>query len=82
MSTLIQIRNVPEAHRAELKARAAAQGESLNRYLQRLIEREVDTPTVAAVLARAARRSERASSSSLSLVQEARREREAELTEQ
>ena len=36
MSSYVQIRNVPEATRGALKARAAAKGESLNTYLLNL----------------------------------------------
>ncbi len=79
MSILIQIRDVPQEHRAALKARAAAQGESLNKYLKRLIAHEVSKPTVAEVLARAAQRSERAASSSAELLAEARSERATQL---
>ena len=76
MSSLLQVRNVPESARRALKARAAASGQSLNSYLLALIAREVDRPTVADVLARAARRSERADVSSAGVVAAGRGERE------
>jgi antitoxin FitA len=76
MSSLLQIRGVPDDARRALKARAAARGESLNRYLLDLIERDVARPTVEEVLDRAARRAERARSSAVSVIEEARDERE------
>jgi plasmid stability protein len=79
MSSLLQIRGVPEAQRRALKARAAARGESLNAYLLDVIDREVAKPTVADVLGRAAHRAERGKSSALSVVAEARSARDAEL---
>ncbi len=78
MSSLLQIRNVPDDARRALKARAASRGESLNAYLLALIERDVARPTVEEVLDRAARRAGRASASAVRLVDEARREREDE----
>jgi len=77
MTSLLQIRSVPEQTRAVLKARAAARGESLNSYLLDLLERDAARPAVAEVLARAARRAERATASSLDAIEEARAEREA-----
>jgi antitoxin FitA len=79
MSSLLQIRDVPDDARRALKARAAARGESLNRYLLDLIERDVACPTVADVLDRAARRAERAGGSALDAVLEAREQRAARL---
>lgn len=76
MSSLLQIRNVPDHARRALKARAAARGESLNAYLLDLIEREVARPTVEEVLDRAARRAGRASASAIDVLEEARGERE------
>ncbi len=76
MSSLLQIRNVPDDDRRALKARAAARGESLNSYLLGLIERDVARPTVKEVLDRAARRAEQASESAVDVLQEARGERE------
>ncbi len=42
MGSLVQIRNVPDDSHRVLKARAAARGESLNRYLLGLTAKEVD----------------------------------------
>ncbi len=77
MSSLLQIRNVPDTARRRLKARAAAHGESLNTYLLNLIEREVARPTVEEVLDRAARRTERASVSAVDVLADARAQRES-----
>lgn len=79
MSSLLQIRNVSEEARRQLKARAAARGESLNSYLLEILSREVERPTVAEVLARAASRTERLSGSSLGALDDARLEREGQL---
>lgn len=79
MSSLVQIRNVPEETRRALKARAAARGESLNTYLLGLINREVARPTVGEVLDRAARRAERVDVSALDIVAADRAEREDQL---
>lgn len=76
MTSLLQIRNVPEEARRTLKARAAARGESLNSYLLELIAREVARPTIAEVLQRASRRAERADTSALEFVAAARAERD------
>ncbi|MGH3560435.1 MAG: FitA-like ribbon-helix-helix domain-containing protein [Mycobacterium sp.] len=80
MSSLLQIRNVPEAARRELKARAAAHGQSLNAYLLDLINREVTRPTVAEVLQRAVQRAERATGSAADAIDVARAERDEQLT--
>lgn len=77
MSSLLQIRNVPDDARRVLKARAAARGESLNSYLLDLIQRDVRRPTVEDVLDRAAKRAERASASAVEVLDDARRERAA-----
>lgn len=79
MSSLLQIRNVPDEARRTLKARAAAEGESLNTYLLKLLDREVTSPTVAEVLDRAARRSERATASAAEVLDEARSQRDDQL---
>ncbi len=73
---LLQIRNVPDEVRRDLKARAAARGESLNAYLLDLLERDVARPTVKDVLDRAARRAGRASASAVEVLEAARGERE------
>lgn len=79
MSSLLQIRDVPEEARRSLKARAAARGQSLNAYLLDLINREVARPTVAEVLQRAEQRAERAKTSAVDVVDAARAEREEQL---
>jgi plasmid stability protein len=52
MSSLIQIRNVPDETHQRLKARAATQGKSLNTLMLELVEREVSTPSKDEVLER------------------------------
>lgn len=79
MSSLLQIRNVSDEARRALKARAAARGESLNSYLLEIVSREVERPTVAEVLARAAGRSERMLTSSLDVLDATRTERDGQL---
>lgn len=79
MSSLLQIRDVPEETRRELKARAAACGKSLNSYLLDVVNREAARPTVAEVLDRAARRAERADASALDVITAARAERDDQL---
>lgn len=80
MTSLLQIRDVPEDARRGLKARAAARGQSLNAYLLDIIERETERPTVAEVLERAAQRAERADASAADVVAAARGERDDQLT--
>jgi hypothetical protein len=75
---LLQIRDVPDDDRRVLKARAAANGDSLNTYLLRLIKREVTRPTLEEVLDRAASRAERAETSALEAATAARLERESQ----
>lgn len=77
--SLLQIRDVPEATRRALKARAAASGRSLNAYLVDLLRREVARPSVSEVLGRAAGRAERSTASALSALQVARDERQEEI---
>lgn len=74
MAGLLQIRDVPDATRRELKARAARNGQSLNSYLVDLLNRDVASPTAADVFRRAERRAERASASALDAVTAARAE--------
>ena len=57
MSTMIQIRNVPEDLHRRLKARAALQGKSLSDYLLTEIAEAAERPTVEELRARLARRS-------------------------
>lgn len=68
MPSLLQIRDVPNETRQALKARAALRGTSLNTYLLELLNREVATPTIAEVLDRAARRTERATASAVDII--------------
>lgn len=79
MSSLLQIRNVPEETRRVLKARAAAQSESLNTYLLKLVCQDAARPTVAEVLDRAARHAERAQGSAVDGLDAARTERDQQL---
>jgi plasmid stability protein len=50
MSTMIQVRNVPESLQRRLKARAAMEGISMSAYVRRLIERAVQRPSRQEVL--------------------------------
>lgn len=79
MGSLLQIRDVPDESRRELKSRAAARGQSLNAFLLELIDREIRRPTVAEVLDRAARRSERATASAQEVVAAARADRDGDI---
>ena len=45
MTTMIQIRNVPESLHRRLKARAALEGVSMSRFVLREIERSLERPT-------------------------------------
>lgn len=45
MSTMIQIRNVPESLHRQLKARAALEGISMSRYILQEIERALARPS-------------------------------------
>ena len=56
MSKMIQIRNVPDSVHRALKARAALEGISLSSYILLYLERVVERPTRAELLARIARR--------------------------
>jgi antitoxin FitA len=57
MSTMIQIRNVPDALHRRLKARAALAGMSLSDYLLQQIREVAERPTIEEMRARLARRS-------------------------
>jgi plasmid stability protein len=57
MSTMIQIRNVPDALHRRLKSRAALAGMSLSDYLLQQIREVAERPTVEELRARLARRS-------------------------
>ena len=45
MSTMIQIRNVPEALHRQLKARSALEGISMSQFVLREISRALERPT-------------------------------------
>jgi plasmid stability protein len=77
--SLLQVRDVPDDVRQVLKARAAARGESLNKYVSDLLRREAERPTLDEVLERAARRTERATLPAAEVLTDARLERAREL---
>lgn len=79
MSSLLQVRDVPDEARRTLKARAAARGKSLNAYMLELIARETERPTVGEVLERATRRAESAGASALESLNTARTKRDEQL---
>ncbi len=56
MSTMIQIRNVPDDLHRKLKSRAALEGMSLSDYLRDEIERVAERPTLTELAQRLARR--------------------------
>lgn len=68
MAGLVQIRNVPEDTRRLLKSRAASEGRSLNDYLLELLVEKASRPTVAEVLERAAKRTEKSTKSSVDII--------------
>ena len=51
MSSMIQIRNVPDELHRQLKARAALEGTSMSQYILREIRKSLDRPSVEEVLA-------------------------------
>ncbi len=55
MSTMIQIRHVPDPLHRKLKARAALEGKSLSDYLLREIRRVAERPTMEEIMERLAR---------------------------
>jgi plasmid stability protein len=57
MTTMIQIRNVPDALHRRLKSRAALAGMSLSDYLLQQIREVAERPTIEELRARLARRS-------------------------
>ena len=65
MTQSIQIRNVPEEVHRTLRARAAANGQSLSDYLLADITRLAERPPIVDVLQRAAARSGGATSESI-----------------
>jgi plasmid stability protein len=52
MSTMVQIRNVPEELHRRLKARAAIEGMSMSDYVLRELRKALDRPTRQEVLER------------------------------
>ena len=54
MSTMIQVRNVPDELHRRLKARAAMAGVSMSEYLLREIRRSLERPTRAELIDRIA----------------------------
>ncbi|MFQ5665062.1 MAG: hypothetical protein ACE5I7_01395 [Candidatus Binatia bacterium] len=54
MSTVIQIRNVPEQVHRRLKVRAASEGISMSEYVLRQIKRSLDRPNRDELLRRVA----------------------------
>ena len=56
MSKMIQVRNVPDRLHRELTRRARASGESLTKYVERILEREVSRPLPQELFNRIARR--------------------------
>ncbi len=52
MSTMIQIRNVPDALHREVKARAARAGKTLSDYLLDMLRRELERPETDELLRR------------------------------
>ena len=55
MSTMIQIRNVPEKIHRQLKARAAMAGMTLSEYVLKELRKHLDTPTREELLDRIAK---------------------------
>jgi plasmid stability protein len=82
MTRLIQIRNVPPDLHERLKARAAAQGESLNTYMLRMVVHEAERPTLDEVFARIKARGPLGKPdqrNAADYIREAREERDAQL---
>ena len=52
MTTMIQIRNVPDAIHRRAKSRAALAGMTLSEYALRALRREVEEPTMEEIAAR------------------------------
>ena len=55
MSTMIQIRHVPDSLHRKLKVRAATEGLSLSDYVLRQVQQSADQPTMAEILEQIAR---------------------------
>lgn len=58
MSTMIQIRNVPDAVHRQLKARAALEGISMSEFILREIQRALERPSKTEVFRRIAEQGE------------------------
>lgn len=76
MSTMIQIRNVPNELHRQLKARAAQAGMSLSEYLLSGARKSLERPTMEELLARLRTRSPVVSSESPADILRAERDRE------
>lgn len=76
MGVLLQIRDVDETIRDQLKARAKAEGISLNTYLRRLLDRDVEVPSRAQIVARLQSRGDVTTQPALEIVRAARAERD------
>lgn len=46
MNKMVQIRNLPEKAHRKLKARAASEGMTITDYVTRLIDRDLEKPTI------------------------------------
>lgn len=80
MSKMIQVRNVSERTHRELVRRAQARGQTLTRYVEDLLEREISRPPAEEVFARIrARPRAEMNVSGAELIREVRAEREREL---
>lgn len=58
MSSMIQIRNVPDALHRQLKARAALEGISMSQFILREIQRALERPSKTEVFRRIAEQGE------------------------
>jgi antitoxin FitA len=73
MNKHVQIRNLPEVQHRKLKARAAAQGMTITDYVKRLVESDLQRPTMADLVARAKKLAQiNIGSSSVDIVREDR----------
>ena len=51
MNKFVQIRNIPEEKHRKLKSRAASKGMSISDYVGRLIDKDIEKPSIAEFLA-------------------------------
>ena len=51
MNKFVQIRNIPEEKHRKLKSRAASKGMSISDYVARLIDKDIEKPSIAEFLA-------------------------------